>query len=150
MQGDLIESDHWANAKAFLALLMTAATQVGTSAANSSLSSSHLNGGVALPDTSAIQAKYLDQLLNGQTGDGRFVRVPAGTEFYIFPTDTILPTHRSIGEAGENNAKDGAVREEAPLPGDPAQAAVEIERQLLKQTQQPTSQDGTPSPKFKY
>ena len=83
LQGDLVESDHWANAKAFLALLLTATTQAGTSAVNSALSSSRFGGGVALPDTSGIQAKYLDQLLNGQTGDGRFVRVPSGTEMAI-------------------------------------------------------------------
>ena len=35
LQGELIESDHWANAKAFIALLMTAAMQTGTAAATS-------------------------------------------------------------------------------------------------------------------
>lgn len=32
LQGELVESDHWANAKAFIALLMTAAVQSGTAA----------------------------------------------------------------------------------------------------------------------
>jgi hypothetical protein len=35
LQGDLVESDHWANAKAFIALLITAATQTGTAVATS-------------------------------------------------------------------------------------------------------------------
>jgi Bacterial conjugation TrbI-like protein len=144
LAGQLVESDHWANAKAFLALLMTTTGQIATSAANGVVSRG-FGGGVALPDTSAIQAKYLDQLLNGETGDGRFVRVPASTEFYIFPTETVLPTHRSV----ENSAKDSSERAEPPTPSDPIQAAVQVERDLLKQNQQPNSQDAN-KPSFKY
>jgi hypothetical protein len=150
LQGELVESDHWANAKAFLALLMTATTQTATAAATSALSTSRLGGAVVLPDTGAIQAKYLDQLLNGETGDGRFVRVKASTEFYIFPTDTILPRHRSVGDKGENNATEGPPREEAPLQpsGDPAQAAIQLEREMIRESQQQPSP--TNEPKFKY
>jgi len=50
----------------------------------------------SLADTSGIQAKYLDQLFNGQNGDARYVHVPASTEFYIFPTVTIRAAHRTI------------------------------------------------------
>ena len=87
----LVESDHWANAKAFIALLMTATMQTGTAVATSALQASHTTGVVGLPDTTPILAKYLDQLLNGETGDGRFVRVPASKEFYVFVTETVLP-----------------------------------------------------------
>ena len=112
LQGELVESDHWANAKAFLALLISSTTQVATTAANGALATSGIvGGGVALPDTSGIEAKYLDQLLNGETGDGRFVRVRASTEFYIFPCETILPTHRSI----DNHANIGEPQAPAPL-----------------------------------
>lgn len=96
LQGEMVETDHWANAKAFIALLITASMQTGTAVATSALQAEHTTGVVGLPDTTPILAKYLDQLLNGETGDSRFVRVRASTEFYVFPTDTILPTHRSI------------------------------------------------------
>ena len=69
---------------------MTATMQTGTAVATSTLQASHTTGVVALPDTTPILAKYLDQLLNGETGDGRFVRVPASKEFYVFVTETVL------------------------------------------------------------
>jgi type F conjugative transfer system protein TrbI len=140
LQGELVESDHWANAKAFLALLISSTTQVATTAANGALSTSGIvGGGVALPDTSGIEAKYLDQLLNGETGDGRFVRVPASKEFYIFPAETVLPTHRSI----ENSASIG--EPQAASPG-AALDPMQMERELLRQSQpQPA-----PDEKFKY
>ena len=145
LQGELVESDHWANAKAFLALLMTSANQAGTVAASSALSSSRFGGAVVLPDTTPIFAKYLDQLLNGETGDGRFVRVRASTEFYIFPTDTILPSHRSI--VNQANMK---TEEPAPeISSDPGQAAIQLERQIIKESQQQPSPSND-SPKFKY
>ena len=96
LQGELIESDHWANAKAFIALLITASTQTGTAVATSALQAQHTTGVVGLPDTTPILSKYLDQLLNGETGDGRFVRVCAGKEFYVYPIETIFPARRSI------------------------------------------------------
>jgi len=96
LQGDLVESDHWANAKAFIALLMTATMQTGTSVATSALQASHTTGVIGLPDATPILAKYLDQLLNGENGDGRFVRVRASKEFYVFVTETVLPGNRAI------------------------------------------------------
>jgi hypothetical protein len=132
LQGELVESDHWANAKAFLALLISSTTQVATTAANGALSTSGIvGGGVALPDTSGIEAKYLDQLLNGETGDGRFVRVSASKAFYIFPCETVLPTHRSI----ENSASIG--EPQAPPPGAPLDP-MRLERELLQSQPQAT------------
>jgi hypothetical protein len=97
------------------------------------------------PDTTPILAKYLDQLLNGETGHGRFVRVRASTEFYIFPTDTILPSHRSI-------VNQASMKTEEPVPeisSDPGQAAIQLERQIIKESQQQPSPSND-SPKFKY
>jgi hypothetical protein len=106
LQGELIESDHWANAKAFIALLMTASMQTGTAVATSALQASHTTGVVGLPDTTPILAKYLDQLLNGETGDGRFVRVRASKEFYVFLTETVLPSNRTATDEKRPNADD--------------------------------------------
>ena len=81
LQGELVESDHWANAKAFIALLMTASLQTGTAVATSALQAEHTTGVTALPDTTPILAKYLDQLLNGETGDGRLCAFAARKNF---------------------------------------------------------------------
>jgi hypothetical protein len=97
LQGEIITSDHWANAKAFISLLITTATQTGTAIATSALQANHTTGVTAFPDTTPIMAKYLDQLLNGETGDGRFVRVRSSKEFYIFTASVVEPTKRSIG-----------------------------------------------------
>jgi hypothetical protein len=134
LQGQLVESDHWANAKAFLALLMTATTQTGTALASGALSSSRVGGAVVLPDTSAIQAKYLDQLLNGETGDGRFVRVCAGKECYIFPTTVVEPTKRSIG-ARQQEATQGPVVASNRASSNPTDSALQLEQEALKAIQ---------------
>ena len=131
LQGELVESDHWANAKAFIALLITASMQTGTAVATSALQATHTTGVTTLPDTTPILAKYLDQLLNGETGDGRFVRVRAGKEFYVYPTETIEPEHRAVRDnsAPENLAS-------AQLLSPAASEAVEVEKQILKASQQ--------------
>lgn len=132
LQGELVESDHWANAKAFIALLMTASMQTGTAVATSALQATHTTGVTALPDTTPILSKYLDQLLNGETGDGRFVRVRAGKEFYVYPTETIEPEHRAVRDNSppENLSS-------AQLLSPAASEAVEVEKQILKASQQP-------------
>ena len=85
LKGDLVETNHWANAQAFLVLLMGQANQISTAAASGALSRYGGGGGVVLPDTSAIQAKYLDQLFNGQTGDSRYVHVASSTRILHLP-----------------------------------------------------------------
>ena len=132
LQGELIESDHWTNAKAFIALLMTASMQTGTAVATSALQAAHTTGVTALPDTTPILAKYLDQLLNGETGDGRFVRVRAGKEFYVYPTETIEPQHRAVSD----NRPTGNLSSAQSL-SPAASEAVELEKQILKASQQP-------------
>src|SRR6267378_236290 len=141
LQGELIESDHWANAKAFIALLMTSAVQAGTAAAGSALQAQHGSSFTSLPDTTPILSKYLDQLLNGETGDGRFVRVRASREFYIFPTEVTFPTRRSVGGKRQESeeAKEQSV---SKAPSDPVQAAIQAEREILR-TSQP---DSSPTP----
>lgn len=147
LQGELVESDHWANAKAFIALLMTATMQTGTAVATSALQASHTTGVVGLPDTTPILSKYLDQLLNGETGDGRFVRVSAGKEFYVFPTEVTYPTHRSIED-----------REHAGNVGQPALSeqdkimdqAVNLEKQVMDAAQPSNQEKKNEAVRFSY
>jgi hypothetical protein len=138
LQGELIESDHWVNAKAFIALLMTATLQTGTAVATSTLQAAHTTGVTALPDTTPILAKYLDQLLNGETGDGRFVRVRAGKEFYVYPTETIEPQHRAVSD---NRPSENLSPAQSLSPA--ASEAVELEKQILKASQQPGEQNNS-------
>jgi hypothetical protein len=145
LQGEIIESDHWANAKAFIALLLTATTQTATAAASGALQSGHGGGvGIGLPDTTPILSKYLDQLLNGETGDGRFVRVRASKEFYIFPSTVVFPTHRSVGASRQES--ESRPSESTPL--NPIDSALQLERDALRAAQPQASP--TPEPRINY
>jgi hypothetical protein len=147
LRGELVESNHWANAQAFLALLMTTTNQAITVAAQNAIPHG-FGGGVALPDTSGIQAKYLDQLFNGQNGDARYVHVPASTEFYIFPTVTIRAAHRAIDNQASSKDEDAGVAS-TPLATDPSLAAMQQELQMLKQQQSANPNDENKS-RFHY
>ena len=143
LQGEEIESDRYANFKALVALFITGAAQTGTAIATSALQAQHTTGVTSLPDTTPILAKYMDQLLNGESGDGRFIRVTAGTEFYIFPTDTILPTHRSAVTTGQLNTGESP----APVSGSPMEDARQMEQELMRSAQPQASPQG---PKLSY
>jgi hypothetical protein len=151
LEGEMVESDHWASAKALLALLITTTAQTGTAVATSALQAQHITGVLQVPDTTPIMTKYIDQLLNGETGDGRFVRVRASTEFYVFPTETILPTHRSVTTTTNEGEASGSKTDTtaAPIMDRAVKEALETEQQILKAGQQPTP-IGNESPKFKY
>jgi hypothetical protein len=144
LQGELVESDHWANAKAFIALLMTAAIQTGTAVATSTLQAAHTTGVTSLPDTTPILAKYLDQLLNGETGDGRFVRVRASKEFYLYVTETVLPATRVISDQAPAPVSSSSEHEGA------VQQAVELEKQILNASQAPNDSGANQPSKFHY
>ena len=148
LQGEIVESDHWANAKAFIALLLTASMSTGQQVASSALAASHTTSVVQVPDTTPVLAKYLDQLLSGETGDGRFIRVAASKEFYVFTTDTIEPAKRSVTEEVSEDDQ----HERKPLPsGDNEilEEALSMERAIQSAAHQPQSTDER-SPKFSY
>jgi hypothetical protein len=145
LQGEIVESDHWANAKAFIALLMTASLQTGTAVATSALQASHTTGVTSLPDTTPILAKYLDQLLNGETGDGRFVRVRAGKEFYVYPTETIEPLARTVNDSRLSGDQTPA----QPL-SPAASEAVELEKQILRASQPGNENNNENQNRFHY
>jgi hypothetical protein len=152
LQGEIVESDHWASAKALLALMITTTVQTGTAVATSAIQAQHTTGVLQVPDTAPIMSKYIDQLLNGETGDGRFVRVRASTEFYVFPTQTILPTHRSVtvNEAEASGASGSKTEpDSAPVMDRALKEALATEQQILKASQQPTP-TGNEAPKFRY
>jgi hypothetical protein len=147
LQGSIQESNHWSNAQAFITLLMTATVQTGT-AAVSGMTSRFGGGGVGLPDTTPILAKYIDQLWNGETGDGRFVQVLAGSEFYVFPCDTLIPSHRSA--VAKSRVDPGNESAPSTVSGDPLRAA-QMEKEILRENQpQVSPTPGNPSPNIRY
>jgi len=151
LQGELVESDHWANAKAFIGLLMTAALQSGTAVATSTLQAAHTTGVTSLPDTTPVFAKYLDQLLNGETGDGRFVRVRSSKEFYLVTTQVVYPQKRTV-EDQRFGGDEESLNQFKATPSDNDKAlgeALHIERQI-QEAAQPQNQNEGQTLKFHY
>jgi hypothetical protein len=69
--------------------------------------------------------------LNGETGDGRFVRVRSSKEFYVFVTDTVLPGNRTITD--QRSADDDLAPKNIPSENDKIlQEAVNMERAVLR------------------
>jgi len=151
LQGELVESDHWANAKAFIGLLLTAALQSGTAVATSTLQAAHTTGVTSLPDTTPVFAKYLDQLLNGETGDGRFVRVRSSKEFYLVTTEVIYPQKRTV-EDQRVGVDEESLNQSKATPSDNEKAlgeALRMERQI-QEAAQPQNQNEVQTLKFHY
>jgi Bacterial conjugation TrbI-like protein len=96
LQGEIVESDKYGQAKALLALLLTTGTQAVTALANGAVS--HGITGVQLPDTTPILETYLSQLLNGTEGDARFVRVCSSKELYVVNTEVVYPARRTVSD----------------------------------------------------
>jgi hypothetical protein len=151
LQGELVESDHWANAKAFIGLLLTAAMQSGTAVATSTLQAAHTTGVTSLPDTTPVFAKYLDQLLNGETGDGRFVRVRSSKEFYLVTTEVVYPQKRTVEDQRVGGDEESLNRSKAtPSDSDKAlEEALRMERQI-QEAAQPQNQNEGQTLKFHY
>jgi Bacterial conjugation TrbI-like protein len=151
LQGEIVESDHWANAKAFIALLMTSAMSGGQAIASNALAAEHTTSVVQVPDTTPVLAKYLDQLLNGETGDGRFVRVPASKEFYVFSTDTIEPAKRSIDEEVSVNDQHNSEQNLVPTGEDKILGqAVNMERAIQNAATEQLQNTSEKKPSFSY
>ena len=103
LHGQIIESDHWAAAKALLALtvqsLANSAGAMGT-AAIAKEGFSYFE----TPNAAPVLNQQIVQLMNGESGDGRYVHVRAGSNFYVFTCETVEPWKRAIG--GQKRAED--------------------------------------------
>jgi type F conjugative transfer system protein TrbI len=150
LRGELVETNHWANLQAFLTMLMTTGNQAITAAASNAIPHG-FGGGVVLPDTSAFQAKYMDQLWHGSSGDARYVHVSASTEFYIFPANSIMPRHRQIDNRASTKEEQAGLDAE-PVSTDPAIAALQHEERQLEgiRQQQGPNQNEEQHPKYHY
>lgn len=139
--GTIVESDHYKIFTGTIGVLTTAILQAGTAAAGSAVS--HGLTGVSLPDVAPVWAPYLNKMVNGESGDSRYVHVPAGTEFCIFPCETTHPLNRSIDNSATNQ------EQAQPERNDPISQATRMEREIMRSSQQPQP-DEQREPKFKY
>jgi hypothetical protein len=110
LKGYLIKSDDWNEIKLFAATFLAAATQgfkqyddfitdMGSAVqiAESSV------GNAALDGTTAVLEKYAEQIQAAIERDGFYIRVPAGTQFYVYVTQTIDATEGSRGNISNHD-----------------------------------------------
>ena len=110
LKGYLIKSDDWNEIKLFAATFLAAATQgfkqyddfitdMGSAVqiAESSV------GNAALDGTTAVLEKYAEQIQEAIERDGFYIRVPAGTQFYVYVTQTIDAAEGSRGNISNHD-----------------------------------------------
>jgi hypothetical protein len=110
LKGYLIKSDDWNEIKLFAATFLAAATQgfkqyddfitdMGSAVqiAESSV------GNAALDGTTAVLEKYAEQIQAAIERDGFYIRVPAGTQFYVYVTQTIDAAEGSRGNISNHD-----------------------------------------------
>jgi len=161
LQGELIESDHWINAKIFLGTALAGAVQAAETSHNTIYGTQldRTPPNVGLNATSAVIDRYVQRLLDGENGDGRFVRVRSGKEFYIYPVTIIEPQYRSVGasrqkEGGEEGTPNVSAGP-SPTPSDQEKAlkqALDVRKQLLEinQTENQQKNNANKAPHFHY
>lgn len=110
IKGQIIESDEYADLKVFLATAIGAVANNSLTTTNQGFGNSVTGSvqNVPLLGTQAVLDRYARRIEQSQEGDGTFVRVAAGTEFYIFPTAVVEPGLASVaalkqGKTAENS-----------------------------------------------
>lgn len=139
--GVITESDHWAAAKGWLGLVVGGAWNGAQTLAGTALMASHTAAGFQLPDSTPYLMKYMDQALNGQTGDAKYVHVRSATDFYLWANKNIYPLDRSIdgGEARDDEAR--AQEPTAAKPLSPTEQMMDFQKSLLKASQPQTKEN---------
>lgn len=142
--GVITESDHWAAAKGWLGLVVGGAWNGAQTLAGTALMASHTAAGFQLPDSTPYLMKYMDQALNGQTGDAKYVHVDSATPFYLWTSKNIYPLERSI-DGGESHGDEARQQEPtASKPLSPSEQMMDFQKSLLKASQQTKDKDDEP------
>jgi hypothetical protein len=93
--GKIVNTDPSARLEALIPLFVTYVLSASQNAAGAVLQASHTSGFYGSPDVAGVVAKYMDQLMEGRP-DTTYVRVDAGTQFWVYTSDTIDPETRAI------------------------------------------------------
>ena len=98
IKGQILESDEYGDLKIFLATAIGAVANNSLSTTNQGFGNSITNSvqNVPLQGAQAVLDRYARRIEESQQGDGTYVRVSAGTEFYIFPLNVVEPQLASV------------------------------------------------------
>ena len=103
IKGQILESDEYGDLKIFLATAIGAVANNSLSTTNQGFGNSITNSAqnVPLQGAQAVLDRYARRIEESQQGDGTFVRVAAGTEFYIFPLNVVEPQLASVANLAQ-------------------------------------------------
>src|SRR4051812_4181685 len=139
MIGHVIETDPSARLEALIPLFITSVLSGVNTAAGAALQASHSSGFYQAPDTVPVVQKYMDQLMEGRP-DTKYVRVDAGTQFWLVASETIDPATRSI--FGDSNRQAVSDKPDKSPSLDPAvQSALDVQTSLLKAQDPPETKE---------
>ena len=98
IKGQVLESDEYGDLKIFLATAIGAVANNSLQTTNQGFGNSITNSAqnVPLQGGQAVLDRYARRIEESQEGDGTYVRVSAGTEFYIFPLNVVEPQLASV------------------------------------------------------
>lgn len=110
IKGQIIESDEYADLKVFLATAIGAVANNSLQTTNQGFGNSVTSNpsNIPLQGAQAVLDRYARRIEQSQEGDGTFVRIAAGTEFYIFPTKVIEPGLASVAALKQGNGSENS------------------------------------------
>ena len=99
LRGDIIKTDNAAEIKLFAASFLSATAQ-GLQDTRQTLLGNQLQAtakNAALSGVGGVLNQYAERVLDGIARDGFFTRVPAGTQFYVYVTQTLDVSKAHLG-----------------------------------------------------
>ena len=99
LRGDIIKTDNAAEIKLFAASFLSATAQ-GVQDTRQTLLGNQVQAtakNAALSGVSGVLNQYAERVLDGIARDGFFTRVPAGTQFYVYVTQTLDVAKAHLG-----------------------------------------------------
>ena len=124
IHGSVHKSDEYLEFKMFAATALAGATKSAEKTTRSAFGEYADNslGNAGLEGASAVAERYAKLMLDQIEGDGLFVRVPAGTEFYVYTLQVFEPNLASVAGLKQGQRPTNSWQKSNPDLVDPALA----------------------------
>lgn len=124
INGSVHKSDEYLEFKMFAATAISAAAKSMETTTRSAIGEYADNslGNAGLEGASAVTERYAQLMLDQIEGDGLFVRVPAGTEFYVYTLQVFEPKLASVAGLKQGQRPSNSWQKSNPALSDPALA----------------------------
>ena len=122
IRGTVTKSDEFLEFKMFAATALAGATRSAEKTTRTAFGEFADNslGNAALEGASEVAERYAKLMLDQIEGDGLFVRVPAGTEFYVYTLQTFEPKLASVAALKQGQQPRNSWQPRGSASNDPA------------------------------